>query len=133
MPEGITSSLNLFPAESRAFNYTSQVCLVKRWSKMCFLSPSESPVTGSVPCAPGVPVNSSHGLLRRGGRRWKMEASERHFLHLCTWDSLVRLCHFGAQSAEELYPWRARILFAELELWQLPEKNPESATAELQG
>ena len=39
----------------------------------------------------------------------------------------------GAQSAEELYPWRARILFVELELWQLPEKNPKSAAAELQG
>lgn len=45
----------------RAFNYTSWGCLVKKWSKMCFLSPPGPPLAGSIPSAPGAPVRGGRG------------------------------------------------------------------------
>lgn len=62
--------LKFKPISSRvpgAFNYTSWVCLVKKWSKMCFLSPSESPVTGSIPSVPSVLINLTHRVPVGGG------------------------------------------------------------------
>lgn len=48
---------------------------------MCFLSPLESPVTGSIPSVPGVPVNSTHRLPMEGGENgiMKLKAGDRHF------------------------------------------------------
>lgn len=93
---------------------------------MCFLSPSESPATGSAPCAPGVvstPATGSWGE-EGGGGRWdvKREAGERHFKQPHTWESLLRPCHFAVQTVEELHSQRAGILFAGPELLQLPEE-----------
>lgn len=56
-----------------------------------------------------------------------MEASGEAFLtslYLGLLDQAVPF--WGTVSRGNLYSWRARILFAELELWQLPEKNPPS-------
>lgn len=135
MPEGITSSLNLFPAESWAFNYTSQVCLVKKWSKMCFLSLSESPVTGSIPFVPGAPVNSRHKLLVEEGCGWRMRYEVE------SWRETFFKAPYLGLLGQALSFWRtdsrerrgAGILFWIPDLLHLLEKYPGSATAEPQG